>query len=107
MAPYNDDLESKHVLDVKNEKVKGVPGCYVTRNEDVLASENKTSIILYLSTTWRPVINNTPRPLHLREKSLCCQLDRKCGRCNKKKIFCPSQESNPSRPAHSLVSILT
>jgi hypothetical protein len=60
------------------------------------------------------VVSFTPRPLYPRCERPRCPLDRRLGEPQsrsgfdgEKKIPAPCQESNPSRPARSLVTILT
>jgi len=83
-------------------------------HEEVLGSGGIAPCILNLGTRWRWVVSSTPRLLYPRRKSLRFPLDRSLGgpqsqfgRGGEKEIFRPSQESNPCRPAHSLVSVLS
>jgi hypothetical protein len=71
-------------------------------------------LILNFSARWSWVVNNTPRPFYTPEKNTGLQriggwvgtwasLDI----LEKKKVCCFCWDSNPHRPAHSPVSILT
>jgi hypothetical protein len=83
-------------------------------HEDVWGSGGIALCILSFGTTWKWVVSLTPRPLCSRGNSMWHPFDRRLGgpqgqsgRCiKKKKNRCPCRESNPDRPARSLVTVL-
>jgi hypothetical protein len=75
-----------------------------------------TPHILDFGTTWRKVLSFTPRPLFSRSQNPRYPLDRRLGGPQsrsgrgdeeRKSHNYPRRESNPDRPARSIVSVLT
>jgi len=85
-------------------------------HEDVWGSGGIVPRIVNLGSRWRWVVSFTPRPLYPRGRSFWYQFDRRLGGPHrrsgrggeeKQSLHCPCRQSNPFRPAHNLITILT